>query len=527
MKLFDKIIKGGTVYSGKNEAPKVTDIAIKDDIIVKIEADINTNLAEEVIDATGLVVTPGFIDPHASTGFGYFYPNAADHKLYQGITTEIFGNCGTSPAPIGKHLEPTMERLAKDLDFPYNWSSLESYFDKIDDKLQFNIATLIGHSTLRSGYLSDWHNVSEEDLNVMKKATSDAMDDGALGISTGLIYSPGCFAKTDEIVALTKVAAEKGGIYASHIRNERENIEEAVEEALHIGESANCRILVSHLKSAEQQNWGKIPGIIDKIEAYNQTHEKKAWVDVYPYTAVSTKLRAFIPKDFLADGLEAIAGKLQAGSAISDIKAWVEMKGYVLDGMLVISNANKKYVNKTITEIAKETNQPVADVIVEVLLSDSDTWVVYHCISEKDMDYAIMWPNAMICTDSWSYPINAPKVIGNPHPRSYGAFTTYLERYVKSGMLSIEEGIYKVTHLPATVFKLEGRGLLKEGNFADIVAFNWENVKANATYLDPKQLSEGIVHLWVNGIQVIKETNILSVTPGQVLTLKKEVLKDV
>ena len=383
MKLFDKIIKGGTVYSGKNEAPKVTDIAIKNDIIVKIEVDINADFAEEVIDATGLVITPGFIDPHASTGFGYFYPNAADHKLYQGITTEIFGNCGTSPAPIGKHLEPTMERLAEELDFPYNWSSLESYFDKIDDKLQFNIATLIGHSTLRSGYLSDWHNVSKEDLNAMEKATSDAMDDGALGISTGLIYSPGCFAKTDEIVALTKVAAEKGGIYASHIRNERENIEEAVDEALHIGESANCRILVSHLKSAEQQNWGKIPGIIDKIEAYNQTHEKKAWVDVYPYTAVSTKLRAFIPKDFLADGLEAITGKLQADSAISDIKAWVEMKGYVLDGMLVISNANKKYVNKTITEIAKETNQPVADVIVEVLLSDSDTWVVYIVFQKK------------------------------------------------------------------------------------------------------------------------------------------------
>lgn len=521
--MFDKIIKGGTVYSGKNEAPQTVDIGINGDIITKIEANLEASLAKEIIDVSGLVITPGFIDPHASTGFGYFYPNAADHKLYQGITTEIFGNCGTSPAPIGKHLEPTMERLAKDLDFPFNWSSLESYFDKIDDKLQFNIATLIGHSTLRSGYLSDWHKVSDQDLADMKLATAQAMDDGALGISTGLIYSPGCFAKTDEIVALTKVAAEKGGIYASHIRNERENIEEAVDEALHIGESANCRVLVSHLKSAEQQNWGKIPGIIDKIEAYNRSHEEKAWVDVYPYTAVSTKLRAFIPKHFLADGLEAIEGKLREDSAVGSIKNWVEMKGYLLDGMLVISNAKEqKYVNKTITEMAQEFNKSVAEIIVEILLADSDTWVVYHCISEDDMDYAIKWPNAMICTDSWSYPINSPKVIGNPHPRSYGAFTTYLERYVLGKQLSIQEGIYKITHLPASVFKLEGRGLLKEGNFADIVAFDWAKIKANATYLNPKQLSEGIEHLWVNGEQVIKDTKIQAITPGKVLNLNKK-----
>ena len=519
---FDKIIKGGTVYSGRNEEPKQLDIAIKDDKIVKLGNNLNEETAKEVIDATGLVVTPGFIDPHASTGFGYFYPNAADHKLYQGITTEIFGNCGTSPAPIGKHLVPTMERLADELDFPFNWSSLKSYFDKIDDKLQFNIATLIGHSTLRSGYLEDWHNVSDKDLEGMKKATASAMDEGALGISTGLIYSPGCFAKTDEIVELTKVAAEKGGIYASHIRNERENIEEAVDEALHIGDAANCRVLVSHLKSAEQQNWGKIPGIIDKIEAYNNTHDKKAWVDVYPYTAVSTKLRAFIPKAFLADGLEAITGKLKEETAIADIKAWVEMKGYLLDGMLVISNAtNPSYVNKTIIEISEETNLSVAETIVNVLLADSDTWVVYHCISEDDMDYAIKWPNAMICTDSWSYPINSPKVIGNPHPRSYGAFTTYLERYViNNAHLSIQEGIYKITHLPASVFKLEGRGLIEEGCYADIVAFDWKSVKANATYLNPKQLSEGIVHLWVNGTQVIEQTKIKDVTPGKVLSLK-------
>jgi len=521
MKTYDKIIKGGLVYNGENTPPQKLDIAIIGDKISLLKENIDANLAQETINAEGLIITPGFIDPHASTGFGYFYPNAADHKLYQGITTEIFGNCGTSPAPIGKHLNETMERLSSELEFPFDWSSTTEYFDRIQDKIQFNVATLIGHSTLRSGFLSDWHNVSDADLEGMKIETAKAMDEGALGISTGLIYSPGCFAKTEEIVELTKVAASKGGLYASHIRNEREDIIEAIDEALHIGDQANCRVLISHLKSAEQQNWGKVPAIIDKIEDYNKTHDQKAWVDVYPYTAVSTKLRAFIPKSFLADGLDNIPKKLKEETAVNDIKAWIEMKGYELDGMLVISNeTDEKYINKTVVQIAEENNISLAQAIVNTLKADSDTWVVYHCISEKDMDYAITWENAMICTDSWSYPINAPKVIGNPHPRSYGAFTTYLERYlINNKTLSIEEGIYKITHLPAKVFNLEGRGLLKEGHFADIVAFDWDTVKANATYLDPKQLSDGVKHLWVNGTQLIKEGKIGNETPGKVLTL--------
>jgi N-acyl-D-amino-acid deacylase len=520
--MYDFILKNAKVYSGRNEAPLETDIAIENSIIAKIQKDIPETEGKKVVDLEGLILTPGFIDPHASTGFGYFFPNAADHKLYQGITTEIFGNCGTSPAPIGDGLLPTMERLSNQIGFPFEWRSTAEYFEKIEDKIQFNIATLVGHSTLRGGYLEDWHEVTEADQARMEEALAQAMEEGAVGMSTGLIYSPGCFAKTEEIVRLAKVMSKYDGLYASHLRSEREELHKAVDEALTIGEAANCRVLISHLKAAEQPNWGKIEGVIKKLEAYNATHEQKAWVDVYPYTAVSTKLKAFIPKEFLADGTAALAGKLEAEGARQEIADWIEFKQYHLDQMLIISNErNEAFINKSVETIAQENNWSLADAIVEILLADNDSWIVYHCIAQEDMDHAILWPQAMICTDSWSYPINAPKILGRPHPRSYGAFTQYLEDYViKRPLLSIEEAIYKVTHLPASVFKLEKRGLIEEGYYADLVAFDWDKVKANATYLDPMQLSGGVEHLWVNGKLTIHHQKIQDQQAGQILTLK-------
>jgi N-acyl-D-aspartate/D-glutamate deacylase len=466
------------------------------------------------------MLTPGFIDPHASTGFGYFFPNAADHKLYQGITTEIFGNCGTSPAPIGEYLVKTMNRLSNEIGFPFDWQSLEEYFERIQNTLQFNIATLVGHSTLRAGNMDDWHNLQPSQMEAMKTALAEAMDEGALGISTGLIYAPGCFADMDEIVSLAKVAAEKGGVYASHVRNERDGLEEAVEEALTIGKQANIRVLISHIKAAEKENWGKIPKVLQKIEAFNKTSELQAACDVYPYTAVSTKLRAFIPKYMLQDGIPAVAEKMKDAENVQAIADWIKKKDYDLSRMLIISDDLKDYYNKNVSEIAEENSISLAQAMADILTASTETWVVYHCINQQDIDTAVLWKNAMICTDSWSYPINAPKSIGQPHPRSYGAFTEYLQRYViDEKMLSWEEAIHKVTYLPAEFFQLKNRGLIKENYYADIVLFNPEKVKANATYLSPRKLSSGVEHLWVNGSHLIQNTKMQDKTPGKVLTL--------
>ncbi len=517
--MLDYIIKNAKVCTGLNEKGTIRNIGILADKIVLLNTEDPTPTAKETIDGTGMILSPGFIDPHASTGFGYFFPKAADHKLHQGITTEIFGNCGTSPAPIGPHLMDTMNRLSKDIGFPFDWTSMEEYFERIEKKLQFNIATLVGHSTLRAGNMEDWKDLKPEQQARMNAALEQAMDEGGIGFSTGLIYAPGCFAEMQEIIELAKIVAKKGGVYASHIRDERNGIEEAVTEALTISEQANVRTLISHLKAAEQQNWGKIPKILKQIERFNEAHpDLQAAVDVYPYTAISTKLRAFIPNYILKDGIENIPAKLKEAKVLKDIADWIVERDYDLTQMMIISDEFEEYFGKTVAAIAIEQGISEADTMAQILSKSTESWIVYHCISQDDIDAAILWPKAMICTDSWSYPVNAPESIGQPHPRSYGAFTTFLERYVKDlKALTWEEAIHKITYLPAQFFNLHNRGQIEEGFQADLVLLDPEKLKANATYTAPRSLSDGVNYLWVNGSLVIDKGEVLEVNPGRVL----------
>lgn len=516
--MYQYIIKNALVYSGLKEEARKLDVAIQDDRIAKISAHIPSGAALQVVDADGLILCPGFIDPHASTGLGYYFPNAATHKLYQGVTTEIIGNCGTSTAPVGPHLVTTMEKIGTQMGFVFNWRTLGEYFDTIREQLPFNIATLIGHSSLRKGYLTDWQQPKVEEMQQMRNALRDSMKEGALGISTGLIYAPGCFAETQEIVDLAGVVKNAGGVYASHIRDERDKLEEAVDEALEIGALTKVPVLISHLKAAERQNWGKIKKVLTKIEAYNKKHSPKALVDVYPYTATSTKLRAFIPKYLLADGIENLPQKLEETDAIDHIEQWLDTKGYDLSQMLIISKDWKMFAGKTVTQVAEEQDWSLAQTIANILKTSTEVWVVYHCIDEKDMDEAILWEHSMICSDSWSYPVNAPNPIGEPHPRSYGAFTEFLERYVlQQKSLSWAEAIHKISYLPAQFFGLVGRGEIKEGNFADLILFDPLKVKANATYLEPRRLSNGVEHLWINGRMVIHHQELVAHDAGRVL----------
>jgi N-acyl-D-aspartate/D-glutamate deacylase len=352
----------------------------------------------------------------------------------------------------------------------------------------------------------------------MKSAMEKSMQDGALGLSTGLIYAPGCFAETSEIVELAKIASKFGGIYASHIRDERDLLEEAIEETLTIGEQANINVLISHLKSAEKRNFGKIGKVLTRLEEYNKSHKVKAKIDVYPYTAVSTKLRAFIPKHILADGIENVPERLGKAGTDHEIAAYIDKKGYNFDQMLFISNGHSQWEGKSIAEIAQGEGWSMAKTLVEILSEDTEVWIVYFCIDEKDMDAAICWSDAMICTDSWSHPINAPHRIGLPHPRSYGAFTQFIYDYVKTKkLLSFHEAVRKITSMPANYFNLKDRGIIKQGNIADLVLLNLEKLEPKATYTQPMQLSEGVEYVWVNGVAVIEGGEINDKKPGSVI----------
>jgi N-acyl-D-amino-acid deacylase len=517
--VYDVLISNVLIFDGTGSEPYLGDVGVIADRIALVTHGASGVAADQVIDATGLHLTPGFIDTHASTGFGFFFPHAADHKLYQGITTEIFGNCGTSPAPIGPGLEKTMHGLADDLSFTYDWSSIAEYYQRLETiGLQFNVASLVGHSTLRGGVLADWNQVSDGEQQQMNGFMEDAMQEGALGLSTGLIYAPGCFAETEEIIALAKIAANNGGVYASHMRDERDKLAEAVEETLEIGHKAGINVLISHLKAAEKQNFGKISAVLERLDQFNATEPTEAKIDVYPYTAVSTKVRAFIPKYLLDAGIDQLPKRLKEPAVVEEIDKYIITKDFDLSQMLIISNEVAEWEHKTVREIANLNDWSEGRALAEILQRNTEMWMVYHCIDEADIEKAILWPNAMICTDSWSHPINAPKRIGVPHPRSYGAFTQFIMDFVKGkSLISFEEAVRKVTSMPAQYFNLPGRGSIRVGAFADLVLFDFDKIEAKATYSSPCELSKGVEHLWVNGQMVISNGKINDALPGRII----------
>lgn len=517
--MLDYLILNGTVFDGSNVNPQSLAVGIQGERIVHVGEAPTRSSAREVIDAKDLFVCPGFIDTHASTGLGYMLPNAGDNKLYQGVTTEVIGNCGTSSAPIGELLLPTMDELAEQIGFTFQWRTLGEWFSQIEHYgLPFNIATYIGHSTLRAGACSNALAVSSREIDQMAEMLAQAMGEGSLGLSTGLVYAPGSFADTAEIITLAKAAAAHGGIYVSHIRDERQNLETSIDEAIEIGREANISVLVSHLKAAEKPNWGKIPGIIEKIENARAAGLSINY-EIYPYTAVSTKLRTFIPKDTLKDGVKHLVEKLENDDWRKHSSDWLEYRETDYDAMMLITESAPGAPGMSITEVAEKTGTHPSDAVVDILINDPDAWIVYHCISQDDLDTGILWHDSIICSDSWSYPVNSPNPIGNPHPRTYGAFTRFLEQYsLGNERIPFGHAVRKITSYPAEWLGIPRRGKIAEGYFADVTILDPANVKERATFKVPRQFSQGTEYVWVNGTPMIRRGELdNNPLPGKVL----------
>jgi len=517
--MIDVLITGAEVFDGNGGEPRRRDVGLNGGRIAYVGEPLGAGAAHTVINAQGLWLSPGFIDSHASTGLGYLQKGAADNKLHQGVTCELIGNCGTSTGPVGDHLVSTMEGQAENIGFPFSWRSLGEYFCRVEEfGLPINLGTLIGHSTLRYGALEDWHSVSEDEMNLMRLGLAQSMEEGAFGLSSGLVYPPGCFAETAELVELARVATRYGGFYASHIRDERSHLEEAVDEALEIGRRAAIPVLISHLKSAGKANWGKIPQILKRIEAFREAHGIPVIVDVYPYTATSTKVRTFLPQEILADGVAAVSQKLENEEWKKRTIDWLNHRGTDLASMTVLSEDIPDTCGRCITEIAAQWKMTPQQAACEIVRQFPDTWMVYECISEADMDTAVLWPDAIICSDSWSYPINAVKQIGNPHPRTYGAFSRFLDRYVfQKGTLSYGDAVKKITSAPADFLGLADRGRIVEGAYADVLLMDPKCFADKATYAHPRQFSEGVSHLFINGRTSIEEGEIVDDTHGKIV----------
>lgn len=496
----DILITNGKIIDGTGNSWYYGNIAVKDGKIIKIGRDVYLS-AVKTIDAKGLIVAPGFIDVHTHLeGDEKNDPNATNFIL-DGVTTCITGNCGSSNIDIGKYLR---------------------WIDSL--KLSINVATLVGHNDIRKAVMGRANrDATEDEMKKMDDIVDKAMKDGAVGLSTGLIYIPGTYTKTPEIVELAKIAAKYNGIYASHMRDEGDSVTEAIEEALTIGREAKIPVEISHFKLSGQQNWGRSKETVPMIEAARK-EGIEVTIDQYPYTASSTSISTLMPDEILADGQDSIKARLQRP----------EIKKYVSNSMLARLKKRKlkhfsyavvayyspdtAYNGKSIEQInlmkgRKHKRKAEAETIIDIMMNGGAS-AVFHGMSEDDVKRIMQYPFNMFASDATIRTFG----FGMPHPRGYGTNARVLAKYVRDQhVISLEEAIRRMTSLPAQKFQLKDRGILKEGMAADIVIFDEKEVKDVSTYDKPHAYSTGFHYVIVNGVLTVDNEKHLGVRAGKAL----------
>jgi N-acyl-D-amino-acid deacylase len=484
----DILIINGRIIDGAGNSWYHGSIAIKDGKIIQIGRDVKATSARKIIDAKGMIVAPGFIDVHTHLeGDEARDPNATSFIL-DGVTTCITGNCGSSSTNIGRYLH---------------------WVDSL--KLSINVASLVGHNDIRKAVMGRANrDASTQEMQQMEAIMDKAMKEGAVGLSTGLIYIPGTYTKTPEIVSLAKVAAKYNGVYASHMRDEGDSVTYAIEEALTIGREANLPVQISHFKLSGQQNWGRSRQTVPMIEAARKDGIDVT-IDQYPYTASSTSISTLIPDEILADGQDSIKARLQRPA----------IRKYVIKSMLERLKKRKlkhfsyavvayyapdtSYNGKSIEQInlmkgRKHKAKYEAETVMDIMMGGGAS-AVFHGMSEEDIKRIMQYPFNMFASDATIRILGA----GMPHPRGYGTNARVLSKYVRDEkVLTLEEAIRRMTSLPAQKFQLKDRGLLRPGYAADIVIFDEKEVKDLSTFEKPHAYSKGFHYVIVNGILTVE-----------------------
>jgi len=499
----DYIIRNGKLIDGTGNQWQIKDVAIKNNKIAAIGILTNWKGKKE-IDAKGLIVSPGFIDVHAHIEGGEVKNPLATNFIYDGVTSVITGNCGGST------------------------NDMKNYFDFIDSLgVSINIAALMGHNNIRKQVMGSANrHATALELQQMEAITDKAMKAGAVGMSTGLIYIPGTFAPTDEVVALAKVVANNGGVYSSHIRNEEDKVAEAIKEAIEIGRQAKIPVEISHFKVNGQNNWGRSDEALALVE--NARKEGiEVTIDQYPYTASSTNLGVVLPDWVLADGQDSILSRLKNADIRSKAKAhsinMIKKRGLKHFDYAVVANfkSDTSYNGKNIREINiirgnKDNAQEEAETIVQ-MIELGGAQMVYHGMGDKDVKKIMAYPFNMAASDAGI----AVMGVSRPHPRAYGTNARVLGKYVREEkVMSLEEAIRRMTSLPANKFNFKERGIIKEGFFADIVVFDENEVTDMATFENPHQFSKGFKYVFVNGAITIDNGIHIGTRKGVAIRIK-------
>jgi N-acyl-D-amino-acid deacylase len=523
---FDLVIKGGTILDGTGGPPFPADVGLVGDRIEFIGT-ISSEQGRRVLDASGLSVAPGFIDIHThSDGTILAYPTA-DSRVRQGVTTEVTGNCGGSAAPVGGPDSPALGRELSREGPPATWSDVASYCALLErTRIATNQVLLVGQGTLRRNLVGLVNRpLTPDELQAEIRSLEEALDQGVFGLSTGLEYTPGRFTPTDEIVALARVVARRGGLYASHIRNEEALLLEAVDEAIAIGRQTGVRVQISHLKAAGRPNWPKQRGALGLIETARRDGIA-VLADAYPYTAYSTGLTIFLPDWALEGGAPAILARLRDPAARARIRREVGPRIANDPGsadLIVIarveSERNRALVGETLAAIAARWKLDPVEALLK-LLEEEETSVSYigHAMSPENVELVLAHPLVMIGSDGSSLAPVGRAAAARPHPRSYGAYARVLAHYVRERrLLDLTTAIKKMTSMPADQIGLRDRGRIARGLKADLVAFDLAQVQDRATFEDPHQYAAGFVHVLVNGVPVVEGGQPTGARPGQVL----------
>ena len=524
---YDLLITGGSIFDGSGNPGIDGDVAIKRDMIVKIEKHIDKRTARQVIDASGYAVTPGFIDPHSHTDFELLVNPKAESKIRQGITTEIGGNCGFSLFPPS---DVNRSYLKKKYDIAMDWKDVTEFFELLTRRgIALNYGSLIGHSDLRGNVMGSADRPpTPEELDKMRVLLEEHLEAGVFGLSSGLIYTPGCFAHMNELIELCRIVAIHNGVYSTHMRDEGDKILEAVEEAIAIAKESKVSLQISHLKMAYPRNWPKVHAILSRISEVERENIK-ILADRYPYVATSTLLSVFIPPWLKQGTTEEYIDRLKDPSLRPQIYDYIRKQEERIGSWdsirisSVLTEDNKQFIGKSILKTALELQKDPADLIIDLLIEEEDqVEMINFSLNEDNFRQIILHPLVVIGSDGWALSPYGSLAEGKPHPRSYGTFPRMLGRYVREEkIMTLGEAIQKMTSLTASKFGLKWRGWLREGFYADIVIFDPEKVIDRATWEEPHQYPEGIHYVIVNGQVVIDRGNHTGLLPGRVL--KKEI----
>jgi len=513
----DVVLRGGTIYDGSGGAGYVGDVAIVGDSIFAV-GDVGKVRATTEIDVTGMAVSPGFVNMLSWATEPLLVDGTGESDLRQGVTLEVMGE-GNSMGPLNDAMKEEMVRFQGDLKFDVTWTTLGEYLETLEQRgVAMNVASYVGATTVRIHELGyEDRAPTAEELARMQELVRAAMREGAVGVGSSIIYAPGFYAKTPELIALVQAAAESGGGYISHLRSEGNRLLQSVDEFLEIARATGAQSEIYHLKAAGQPNWPKMDTVIAKMEEA-RAQGLPVTADMYTYTAGATGLDAAMPPWVQEGGYDAWVERLQDRATRARVLREMrtptdEWENLMLaagtrDRVLLVgfkADSLKYLTGKTLAEVAQMYGTTPEDVAIDLLIKNgSDVSTVYFMMDEANVKKQIALPWVSFCSDGGALAVREPFTLSSTHPRAYGNFARVLGKYVREEqVLTIEEAVRKLAALPAENLRLRRRGTLTAGNFADVVVFDPATITDHATFENPHQYATGVQHVFVNGVHVL------------------------